>query len=122
MGLERHPIWRIYPAGAAISCELSAFDPVEPHQSHRTSVDPGQHFAGAQRARQNLLPCRRRRTVELDRQHAALDHAAALHPRSGLLADEAALLEIDAIQQIEIRFERVAGLLAPVGRARNAER
>ncbi len=62
-----------------------------------------------------------RGALEANRQHAALDGAAALHPRGGLLADEAAFLEVDAIEEVEVGLQRVGAVLAPVGRPGRAD-
>ena len=60
--------------------------------------------------------------VEGDGDHARLDGAAALHARGGLLADVAALVEIDGVEQVVVGLQREGlvgdAVLAGIGNAK----
>src|SRR5690606_34213495 len=100
-GLARHPARPANPDGPAVHSQRSC-QPVPPSQGHRSPIHAAETLARAPLAIQHLGPEGRRRAVEGDRQHAVLDAAAALHARGGFLADETALAEVDAVQQVEI--------------------
>ena len=58
--------------------------------------------AGCAGSRCGTRPARRRRRVAVEQEHAALDRAAVLAARDDLLARIAALLEVDAADELEI--------------------
>src|ERR1022692_2451843 len=110
------------PPGSAVrEGQGAGVEAVEAEQGHGGVIDAGQGHAGAKGSRQQLRAMGGRGAGEGDGGHAALDHAAPLHARGGFLPYEAALLEIDAAEEIEIGFDGVGGLDAPVFGAWNTQ-
>ena len=98
-----------------------ALDAIQPQQGHGAAFADRAHLSGPQGSGQHLGAGRGGRPFEDDRQHPRLDLAAALHARGGLLADETALLEVDAAEQVEIGLYGIDRLGTPVGRSRHAQ-
>jgi hypothetical protein len=107
------------PRPPVLERQRPRLQPVQPQQGHRQALRSRTDFAGAEISRQEFGSGRWRRSVEADGGHAGLDQAAALHARGGFLADETALLEVDPAQEVEIGFNGVGLVHAPVVRTGN---